>query len=113
MIVIGFTTKSILKANEFENQRKCSNNPLRRFIYGLGLDKPIFIIDINGGNVVFYIHFDGLGSIAAFSDVNNAIVEMYCYNVCEKFVLRLEKLLDRMLMPKKAGRPKKKMRKVT
>ena len=31
----------------------------------------------------------------------------------EKFVLRLEKLLDRMLMPKKAGRPKKKMRKVT
>jgi len=30
---------------------------------------------------VYYYHFDGLGSVAALSDVNNVIVERYSYDV--------------------------------
>jgi len=39
------------------------------------------MIDVDGGNTVYYYHFDGLGSVAALSDVNNVIVERYSYDV--------------------------------
>lgn len=39
------------------------------------------MIDVDGGNMVYYYHFDGLGSVAALSDVNNVIVERYSYDV--------------------------------
>lgn len=39
------------------------------------------MIDVDGGNIVYYYHFDGLGSVAALSDVNNIIVERYSYDV--------------------------------
>ena len=39
------------------------------------------MIDVDGGNTVYYYHFDGLGSVAALSDVNNVIVEQYSYDV--------------------------------
>ena len=39
------------------------------------------MIDVDGGNTVYYYHFDGLGSVAALSNINNVIVERYSYDV--------------------------------
>jgi hypothetical protein len=58
-----------------------SDNLLRKFIYGPGIDEPICIIDVADSNAVYYYHFDGLGSVVALSDVNNVIVESYSYDV--------------------------------
>jgi len=58
-----------------------SDNLLRKFIYGPGIDEPICIIDVVDSNAVYYYHFDGLGSVAALSDLNNVIVESYSYDV--------------------------------
>jgi RHS repeat-associated protein len=54
---------------------------LRKFVYGPGIDEPICMIDVDGGNIVYYYHFDGLGSVAALSNINNVIVERYSYDV--------------------------------
>jgi hypothetical protein len=37
--------------------------------------------DVADSNAVYYYHFDGMGSVAALSDVNNVIVERYSYDV--------------------------------
>ena len=58
-----------------------SGTLLRKFIYGPGIDEPICMIDIINGDKVYYYHFDGLGSVAALSDVNRVIVERYSYDV--------------------------------
>ena len=39
---------------------------VRKFIYGPGIDEPIMMIDVADNNTVYYYHFDGLGSVAAF-----------------------------------------------
>ena len=39
------------------------------------------MIDIADSNSVYYYHFDGLGSVAALSDVNGGVVERYSYDV--------------------------------
>jgi RHS repeat-associated protein len=57
-------------------------NVLRsKFVYGPGIDEPIMMIDVTGGNKIYYYHFDGLGSVVALSDVNSVIVERYSYDV--------------------------------
>ncbi|MBN1806660.1 MAG: hypothetical protein JW837_15535 [Sedimentisphaerales bacterium] len=58
-----------------------SNNLLRKFIYGPGIDEPICMVDVTDSNAVYFYHFDGLGSVVALSDVNNVIVESYSYDV--------------------------------
>jgi len=39
------------------------------------------MIDVAGGNILYYYHFDGLGSVIALSKVNGALVERYSYDV--------------------------------
>jgi RHS repeat-associated protein len=39
------------------------------------------MIDVAGGNTVYYYHLDGLGSVVALTDVNGTFVEYYEYNV--------------------------------
>ena len=39
------------------------------------------MIDVTGGNAVYYYHFDGLGSVVALSNVNSEVVETYSYDV--------------------------------
>jgi len=51
------------------------------FIYGPGIDEPVSVFNREGSVVVYYYHFDGLGSVAALSDVNGVIVERYDYDV--------------------------------
>jgi len=40
---------------------------LRRFIYSPGIDEPICMIGVADNNVVYYYHYDGLGSVAVLS----------------------------------------------
>jgi RHS repeat-associated protein len=60
---------------EYEN-----GSLVRKFIYGTGIDEPICMIDVSGGNAVYYYHFDGLGSVAALSNNNGNVVEQYSYS---------------------------------
>jgi len=53
----------------------------RKFIYGPGIDEPIMMIVVSGGETKYYYHFDGLGSVVALSNVNHQIVERYSYDV--------------------------------
>jgi hypothetical protein len=46
-----------------------------------GIDEPICMIVVNGGETKYYYHFDGLGSVIALSNVNSDIVEWYSYDV--------------------------------
>ena len=62
----------------------------RKFIYGPGIDEPILMIDVTDSNAVYYYHFDGLGSVAALSDVNSDIVETYSYDVFGQPTIRDE-----------------------
>jgi len=75
------TTKYCYNGDHVIAEYDGSNNLLRKFIYGPGIDEPVCMIDVDGGNVVYYYHLDGLGSVAALSDVNNVIVESYSYDV--------------------------------
>ena len=54
----------------------------RKYVYGPGIDEPIIMINVSGGNETkYYYHFDGLGSVVALSNSNGGIVEKYSYNV--------------------------------
>jgi RHS repeat-associated protein len=48
-------------------------------IAGPGIDEVICLIDTAAG-ARYYYFYDGLGSVAALSNANNAIIEAYCYD---------------------------------
>jgi len=75
------TTKYCYDGDQVIAEYDGSDNLLRKFVYGPGIDEPICIIDVADSNAVYYYHFDGLGSVVALSDVNNVIVESYSYDV--------------------------------
>jgi hypothetical protein len=52
---------------------------LRKYIYGLGINEPVCMINVANGHKYHY-HYDGLGSITALSNVNGVIVERYSYD---------------------------------
>ena len=55
---------------------------MRKFIYGPGIDEPIFILNLYG---YYLYHFDGLGNVAALTDgYTGDIVERYEYDVFGK-----------------------------
>ena len=80
-IVDGNTTKYCYDGGQVIAEYDGSDNPLRKFVYGPGIDEPIIIIDVADNNTVYYYHFDGLCSVAALSNVNGEIVERYSYDV--------------------------------
>jgi RHS repeat-associated protein len=53
----------------------------RKYIYGPGIDEPICMINVNGGETRYYYHFDALGSVVALSNASGNIVESYSYDV--------------------------------
>ena len=61
---------------------------LRKYVYGDEIDKPICMIDVSGGNAIYYYHFDGLGSVVALSNNNGNIIEKYRYNVFGAVTIR-------------------------
>ena len=42
-----------------------SGTLLREFVYSLGVDEPICLIDAGNGHAACYYHFDGLGNVVA------------------------------------------------
>jgi len=72
------TTKYAYDGDRIIAEYDGSNNLLRKFIYGPGIDEPICMI---AGASTYYYHFDGLGSVAALSDNDGDIVEKYSYDV--------------------------------
>ena len=61
---------------------------VRKFVYGPGIDEPVVMIVINGESETrYYYHTDGLGSVAALSNVNGEIVERYSYDVFGKVII--------------------------
>jgi len=75
------TTKYCYDGDQVVAEYDGSDNLLRKFIYGPGIDEPICMVDVADSNAVYYYHFDGLGSVVALSDVNNVIMERYSYDV--------------------------------
>ena len=53
----------------------------RKYVYGAGIDEPICMIDVAGGNAVYYYHFDGLGSVTTLTDSGGQKVVGYRYDV--------------------------------
>ncbi len=50
--------------------------------YGPGIDEPICMINISGGNeTIYFYHFDGLESVTALSNSSGTIIERYSYDV--------------------------------
>ena len=58
-----------------------SDQLLRKFIYGPGVDQPICMIEAADAGATYYYHFDGLGSVAALSDEDGDTVHLYEYSV--------------------------------
>jgi RHS repeat-associated protein len=75
------TTKYCYDGDQVIAEYDGSDNLLRKYVYGPGIDEPICMIDVTDSNAVYYYHFDGLGNIAALSDENADIVESYSYDV--------------------------------
>jgi RHS repeat-associated protein len=54
----------------------------KRYYYGPGIDEPICMVKWPGSSgLVYYYHFDGLGSVVALSNINGQIIERYSYDV--------------------------------
>jgi len=77
--VNGTITKFCYDGDQVIMEYDGSDNTSRRFIYGAGIDEPVYGWDSVGGS--FYYHFDGLGSVVALSDYYGNIVERYSYDV--------------------------------
>jgi RHS repeat-associated protein len=75
------TTKYCYDGDQVIAEYDGSDNLLRKYVYGPGIDEPICMIDVTDSNAVYYYHLDGLGSVAALSDANADIVESYSYDV--------------------------------
>jgi RHS repeat-associated protein len=58
-----------------------SVNSVAEYVYGPGIDEPVCMIVVSGGNETkYYYHFDGLGSVAALTDNSGTLVEKYRYD---------------------------------
>jgi RHS repeat-associated protein len=78
--MIGTNIKYCYDGDQVIAEYNNYNTLQRKYVYGPGIDEPICMIDVAGGNAVYYYHFDGLGSVAALSDIIGDIVERYSYS---------------------------------
>ena len=77
----GNTTKYCYDGDQVIAEYDGNDTLVRKFVYGPGIDEPIMMVVVNGGETKYYYHFDGLGSVVALSDANADIVETYSYDV--------------------------------
>ncbi len=76
---VGSTTsKYVYDGEQIIAEYDGSNNLVRKFIYGSGIDEPVCMIV---GSSTYYYHYDGLGSVIALSNSSKQIVEQYSYDV--------------------------------
>jgi len=79
--VDGTVTKYVYDGDHCIAEYDGSDNLLRRYIYGPGVDQPICMIDVEDSNAVYYYHYDALGSVVALSDSDGDTVQVYEYDV--------------------------------
>jgi RHS repeat-associated protein len=79
--MIGTNIKYCYDGDQVIAEYNNYNTLQRKYVYGPGIDEPICMIDVAGGNAVYYYHFDGLGSVAALSNIVGDTVERYSYSV--------------------------------
>jgi RHS repeat-associated protein len=78
----GVTTRYVYDGDQIIAEYQ-NDTLVRKFIYGPGIDEPICmsVVLSPGSEVLYYYHFDGLGSVVALSDNDGDIVERYSYDV--------------------------------
>ena len=77
-VVHGTTSKYVYDGDQIIAEYDGSNNLVRKFVYGAGIDEPVCMIV---GSSTYYYHYDGLGSVIALSNAGKQIVEQYSYDV--------------------------------
>lgn len=75
--VDSVTTTYLHDSNQVIMEYDGSDQMLRRYVYGLGIDEPVCMTTTGA---VYYYHFDGLGSVVALSDDSGNMVETYAYS---------------------------------
>jgi RHS repeat-associated protein len=75
------TTKFCYDGNQIIADYDSGGMLFKKYIYGPGIDEPICMINVNGGETRYYYHFDALGSVVALSNASGNIVESYSYDV--------------------------------
>jgi RHS repeat-associated protein len=77
----GVTTRYVYDGDQIVAEYQ-GGVPIRKFVYGPGIDEPILMINVSGETeTLYYYHFDGLGSVVALSDNDGDIIERYSYDV--------------------------------
>ncbi len=80
--VTAGTTYCVYDGDQVIAEYDGSDNLLRKFIYGPGIDEPICMIDCTGeSEIKYFYHFDGLGSVVALSNTSGTIEASYSYDV--------------------------------
>lgn len=77
--VAGVVTEYLLDGNQEIAEYNGSGTVIRRFIFAVGIDEPIAMVDGSTGDIEWY-HQDRLGSVIAMSDANGDIVDQYSYD---------------------------------
>ena len=75
--VDGVITNYFYDSDQVIVEYDSSNQMLRRYVYGLGIDEPICVIQTTG---TYYYHFDALGSVIALTDNSGTVTETYVYS---------------------------------
>jgi len=81
-VVSGMTSKYVYDGDQIIAEYDGSNNLVRKFVYGAGIDEPVMtVVRSQETEDRYYYHYDGLGSVIALSDSSKNIVEKYSYDV--------------------------------
>jgi len=57
-----------------------SDNLLRKYVYGPGVDEPVCMIE-TAGSATYYYHYDALGSVVMLTDEEGNAAQFYDYSV--------------------------------
>lgn len=75
--IIGFdTAKYCYDGANLIAEYNGSDNLLRKYIHGPGIDEPIMMIDVEHSGNRYYYHHDGLGSVVALSNNSGSVIAM-------------------------------------
>jgi len=74
--------KFVYAGDQIVAEYDASDNLLRKYIYGPGIDEPVCMIEESGGyEGTYYYHYDALGSVVMLTDEEGNAVQFYDYSV--------------------------------
>jgi RHS repeat-associated protein len=74
----GVTKRYLYDGADIVAEKDGAGTVIAWYIHGMGIDEPLARVDASTGDAVFY-HADGLGSIAALTEADGAVVTRYAY----------------------------------